>query len=133
MSWKDDFKKNFDLTYKLVNRKVWNLKYPCYGGRFYWFLISRHFENLYFYLTQNALIYTASSAYITEIPFDTIKKLSIKRGLFVKSSIHIRIVADKKYHFYIHCKEVFSTELTGDASENVKAFIETLRLSVKNN
>ena len=50
MSWKDDFKKSFDLTYELVNGKVWNLKYPCYGGRFYWFLISRHFENLYFYL-----------------------------------------------------------------------------------
>ena len=31
MSWKDDFKKSFDLTYELVNEKVWNLKYPCYG------------------------------------------------------------------------------------------------------
>ena len=96
MSWKDDFKKSFDITYDFVNKKVCNLKYPCYGGRFHWFLVSRYFDSLYFYLTENSLIYTLSGAYITEIPFNTIKKISIQRGLFVKSSIHIRIVADKK-------------------------------------
>jgi hypothetical protein len=133
MSWKDDFKKSFDLTYELVNGKVWNLKYPCYGGRFYWFLISRHFENLYFYLTQNALIYTASSAYITEIPFDTIKKLSIKRGLFVKSSIHIRIVADKKYHLLLKDMKWLSTQMTGNNEDNIRGFIATLQASVKDN
>ncbi|MBQ9805314.1 MAG: hypothetical protein IJW49_02230 [Clostridia bacterium] len=132
MSWKDDFKKSFDLTYELVNEKVWNLKYPCYGGRFYWLLISRHFENLYFYLTQNGLIYTASSAYITEIPFDTIKKLSIKRGLFVKSSIHIRIVADKKYHLLLKDMKWLSTGMTGNNEDNIRGFIATLQASVKN-
>ena len=133
MSWKDDFKKSFDLTYELVNGKVCNLKYPCYGGRFYWFLISRHFENLYFYLTQNALIYTASSAYITEIPFDTIKKLSIKRGLFVKSSIHIRIVADKKYHLLLKDMKWLSARKTGKNKDNIQGFIQMLQTSVKNN
>ncbi len=133
MSWKDNFKKSFDLTYELVNEKVWNLKYPCYGGRFYWFLISRHFENLYFYLTQNALIYTASGAYITEIPFDTIKKLSIKRGLFVKASIHIRIVADKKYHLLLKDMKWLFTRMTGNNEDNISGFIATLQASVKNN
>lgn len=132
MSWKDDFKKGFDLTYELVNEKVWNLKYPCYGGRFYWFLVSQYFENLYFYLTQNSLIYTASGAHITEIPFDTIKKLSIKRGLLVKSSIHIRIVADKKYHLLIKDMKWLSTGMTGNNEDNIRGFIETLQASVKN-
>ena len=133
MSWKDDFKKSFDLTYELVNGKVRNLKYPCYGGRFYWFFVSRHFENLYFYLTQNGLIYTTSSAYITEIPFDTIKKLSIKRGLFVKSSIHIRIVADKKYHLLLKDMKWLFTRITGDNGDNINGFIATLQASVANN
>ena len=132
MSWKDDFKKSFDLTYKFVNGKVWNLKYPCYGGRSYWFLISRHFENLYFYLTQNALIYTGSGAYITEIPFDTIKKLSIKRGLFVKSSIHIRIVADKKYHLLLKDMKWLSARKTGNNEDHIQGFIQMLLTSVKN-
>ena len=132
MSWKDDFKKSFDLTYKLVNKKVWNLRFPCYGGRFYWFLLTRSFENLYFYLTPNSLIYTASSAYITEIPFDKIKKISIKQGGIVKSSFHIRIVADKRYHLLIKDMKWLSTKLTGNGEDNVRNFLETLKASVEN-
>ena len=133
MSWKDDFKKGFDVTYELVNKKVWNLKYPCYGGRFYWFLVSRLYDSLYFYLTENSLIYTLSGAYITEIPFNTIKKVSIKRGLFIKSSIHIRIVADKKYHLLLKDMKWLSTRKTGNSEDNIKGFIATLQASVKNN
>ena len=132
MSWKDDLKKSFDLTYKLVNKKVWNLRFPCYGGRFYWFLLTRSFENLYFYLTPNSLIYTASIAYITEIPFDKIKKISIKQGVIVKSSFHIRIVADKRYHLLIKDMKWLSTKLTGNGEDNVRNFLETLKASVEN-
>lgn len=127
MSWKDDFKNGFDQVYELVKGKYADIRFPCYGGRFYWFLISRHFENLYFYLTKNSIIYTASRAYITEIPFDTIKKLSVKQGLFVKSSFHIRIVADKRYHFIIKRLDYLSTRLTGNNVDNLKMFIDTLQ------
>ena len=133
MSWKDDFKKSFDRIYEIVRRKYPDIRFPCYGGRFYWFLITRHFESLYFYLTENSLIYTASSAYITEISFDTIKKLSIKRGVFVKSSIHIRIVADKKYHLLLKDMKWLSTRNTGNNDDNIKGFIQMLQTSVKNN
>ena len=127
------FQKSFDRIYEIVRRKYPDIRFPCYGGRFYWFLITRHFESLYFYLTENSLIYTASSAYITEIPFDTIKKLSIKRGLFVKSSIHIRIVADKKYHLLLKDMKWLSVRKTGNNEDNIKGFIETLQASVNNN
>ena len=133
MSWKDDFKKSFDRIYEIVRRKYPDIRFPCYGGRFYWFLITRHFESLYFYLTENSLIYTASSAYITEISFDTIKKLSIKRGLFVKSSIHIRIVADKKYHLLLKDMKWLSARKTGNNEDNIQGFIQMLQTSVKNN
>ena len=133
MSWKDDFKKSFDQTYEIVRRKYPDIRFPCYGGRFYWFLITRHFESLYFYLTENSLIYTANSAYITEIPFNTIKKLSIKRGLFVKSSIHIRIVADKKYHLLLKDMKWLFARKTGNNEDNIQGFIQILQTSVKNN
>ena len=93
MRWKDDFKQEFDLIYKIVKDEYSDIKYPCYGGRFYWFLVSRYFEELYFYLTQSSLIYT-SGGYISKIPFSKIRKLSVKQGLLVKSSFHVRIVAD---------------------------------------
>ena len=132
MSWKDDFKKSFDLTYGFVKEKVRDLKYPCYGGGFVWFLVSRHFYNLYFYLTKNSLIYTTSGASVTEIPFYMMKKLSIKRGAFVKSSIHIRIVADKRYHFLIKDMKWLSTKITGKNEDNIRGFIDTLQSSFKN-
>ena len=127
MGWKDDFKKSFDFTYGVVNEKVRNLRFPCYGGRFYWFFVSRYFEALYFYLTKNSLIYTASGAYITEIPFDTIKKVSIKRGAFVKSSIHILIVADKRHHLLIKDMKWLSTKMTGNNEDNIRGFTDTLK------
>ena len=131
MSWKDDFKNGFDQVYEIVKRKCPDIRFPCYGGRFYWFLITRRFESLYFYLTDNSLVYTVSSAYITEIPFDTIKKLSIKRGVFVKSSIHIRIVADKKYHLLLKDMKWLSTPKIGNNKDNIKGFIQTLLASIK--
>ena len=133
MSWKDDFKNGFDRVYEIVKRKYPDIRFPCYGGRFYWFLTTRHFESLYFYLTENSLIYTASSAYINEIPFDRIKNLSIKRGLLVKSSIHIRIVADKKYHLLLKDMKWLSTQMTGNNEDNIRVFIAALQASVKDN
>ena len=130
MSWKDDFKKGFDRIYEIVRRKYPDIRFPCYGGRFYWFLITRHFESLYFYLTENSLIYTASSAYITEIKFSDIRKISIKQGWLFKSSFRIRIFAEKKYHLQINAIKDFSTKLTGNSADNVKSFIETLRARV---
>ena len=127
---KGDFKKIFDRIYEIVRRKYPDIRFPCYGGRFYWFLITRHFESLYFYLTENSLIYTASSAYITEIKFKDIKKISIKQGRLFKSSFRIRIVADKKYHLQINAIKDFSTKLTGNSADNVKIFMDTLRASV---
>lgn len=131
MNWKDNFKNGFERVYEIVKRKYPDIRLPCYGGRFYWFLITLHFESLYFYLTKNSLIYTASSAYVTEIPFDTIKKLSIKRGLLVKSSIHIRIVADKNYHLLLKDMKWLFTRNTGNNEDNIKGFIETLQASVE--
>ena len=131
MSWKEGFKRGFDVVYELVSEKHADIRYPCCGGRFYWFLVSRHFESLYFYLTNDSIIYTASSAYITEIPFSSIKKLSVKQGCIFKRSFNIHIVADKKYHFLVNDIKDFSTQLTGDGSENVKKFLETLKMSVE--
>ena len=131
MSWKDDFKNGFDRIYEIVKRKYPDIRFPCYGVRFYWFLYTRHVEDLYFYLTKNSLIYTASSAHITEIKFKDIKKISIKQGWLFKFSFRIRIVADKKYDLQINVIKDFSTKLTGNSAENVKNFIDTLRVSVK--
>ena len=131
MGWNDDFKKGFDRVYETVRRKYPDARFPCYGGRFYWFLFTRHFETLYLYLTQNSLIYTASSAYVTEIKFNDIKKISIKQGRLIKHSFSIRIVADKKYHLQIYAIKDFSTKLTGSAAENVKRFIDTLEASAR--
>ncbi len=131
MSWKDDFKNGFDQAYEIVKRKYPDIRFPCYGGRFYWFLWMRRFKTLYFYLTQHSLIYTASGAYVTEIPFHEIKKISIKRGLIFKSSFSIRIVADKKYYLQINMIKDFNTKLTGSSADNVKNFIDTLQLNVE--
>ena len=132
MSWKDDFKKSFDFVYTFVKQKYPDIRFPCYGGRFYWILVSRYFEELHFYLTENSLLYTASSAHITEIPFDKIQNVSVKQGKFIKSSFHIRIVADQKYHFIIKKLDYLVTELTGNSADNVKNLIDTLRSSVEN-
>ena len=131
MGWKDDFKKSFDQVYESVRRNYTDIQFPCYGGRYHWFLFTRYFENLYFYLTENSLIYTASSAYITEIKFHDVKKISIRQGWLFKSSFHIRIVADKKYHLQINEIKDFSTKLTGNSADNVKNFIDMLRTNIR--
>lgn len=130
LGWKDNFKDSFDVTYQLVKDKVSNIKFPCYGGKFYWFLVSRHFDNYYFYLTTNSLIYTLSSAYILEIPFKDITKMKIKRGLLLKNHYHIWLRADQKYHFLICDIKDLNTKLTGVSSENVRNFINTLKIKV---
>ena len=128
ISWRDDFKFGFDCVYKTVKRKYADIRFPCYGGRYYCFF-KRRFEELYFYLTKNSILYTASGAYITEIPFDKIKKISIRQGLLFRFLFQIRIVADRKYHLQINNLKGFSTALTGNGADNVKNFIDTLRAS----
>ena len=126
MSYQDDFKIGFDYTYETVKRKYSDAKYPCYGGRYYWFLYMRRFQSAYFYLTSSSLIYTTNCIDVVEVPFSSIKKISIKQGKIFKSSYTVRIVADKKYHFIINSIKDFSTVLTGDGATNVKSFIDTL-------
>ena len=130
MGWKDSFKNTFDVAYQLTKSKKQDIRFPCYGGKFHWFLISYHFDNVYFYLTDDALIYTDSGAYLTEIPFCSIKKLKIKQGWLFKHSYQVYVVADKKYHFQINEIKDFSTELTGKSSENVERFLDMLRIKV---
>lgn len=130
MSWKGDFKNCIDFTYNLAKKKFPDIKFPCYGGRFYWFLVDRHTENIYFYLTEKSLLYTESGVYFTEIPFKNIRKLSVKKSAITKSMFHIRLVADKRHHLFIYCKEDFSTDLTGNAIKNTNNFIAVLQSSV---
>ena len=129
INWKDDFKKGFDNVYEFVKEKYPDVRFPCYGGRYYWFFITRSFESLHFYLTRDALIYTSSGIYVTKIPFDKIKKISVRRGILLKSSFRIRIVADRKYHLQINEIKDFSTKLTGNSKDNAKNFIDTLLAS----
>lgn len=128
MSWTDDFKKGIDSVYKSVRKQYPDIEFSCYGGRFYWFLFTRHFKQLHLYTTNNCLLFTSSGAYITEIPFDKIRKLSVKQGLLIKSSYHIRFVADKKYHFLVKNLDRLSTNLTGNCIDNVNGFIDMLKL-----
>ena len=126
MSYQDDFKIGFDNTYETVKRKYSDAKYPCYGGRYYWFLYMRRFQSAYFYLTSSSLLYTENCVDIIEIPFDSIRKISITQGKVFKSSYTVRIVADKKYHFIINSIKDFFTDMTGNGETNVKNFINAL-------
>lgn len=126
----DRFKKVIDGTYNSVKRKIPDIKYPCYGGRLYRFFISVHDEYLYFYLTEDSLIYTSNGVLINAIPFKDIKKLSVKRGAVIKYRFRIRLATGRKFHFYLYCNEKHSTALTGSASDNVRQFIDTLLASV---
>lgn len=130
LSWRDTFRKTFDVTYQMVKNEVSYIRFPCYGGKFYWFLVSRHFDNYYFYLTTNSILYTLSGAHILEIPFNDITKIKIKKGLLLKNHYHIRLRADKKYHFLIYDIKDFNTKLTGASCENVRNFINTLKMNV---
>lgn len=42
---------------------------------------------------------------------------------------HIWLRADKKHHFLIYDMKDFATDLTGIGSENVKNFIETIKIN----
>lgn len=131
MSWKDDFKNGFDLTYERVRRKYPDITSPCYGMRFYYtsFNVKQHCDYLYFYLTPKSILYTASGVHITEIPLNMISHLSVKQGWLFRSSFDIRFRAGESYHFSISAIKDFSTERTGKSSDNVKNFIDTLRAS----
>ncbi len=131
MSWKDTFKDEFDFRYQFVKSQKSNIRFPCYGGRFWWFLVSRNFENGYFYLADNSLIYTNNGGYLIEIPFDSIKKLKIKQGKLFKNSYQLYIAADKKYHFQINEIKDFSTKMTGNSRDNVRNFLDTLQIRIK--
>ena len=105
MSWKDNLKNSIDFTYNLTKKKFSDVKFPCYGGRFYWFLISRHKENVYFYLTEKSLLYTSSGVYFVEIPFKNIRKLSVKKSAIIRSMYHIKMVTDKKNIAFIKYRD----------------------------
>jgi hypothetical protein len=126
MSYQDDFKNGFANTYETVKRKYSDAKFPCYGGRYYWVLYMRRFQSAYFYLTSSSLIYTSNCVDVVEIPFSSIKKISVKQGKVFKSSYTVRIVADKKHHFVINNIKNFSAVITGDGATNVKSFIDML-------
>ena len=130
LKWQEKFKNTFDFTYKLVKGKISDILFPCYGGKFYWFLIFRHFKKQYFYLTNDSIIFTATGAHITEISLKDITNLQVKRGRLAKHSYHIHLYADKKYHLLINDIKDFSTDLTGNGHENVNSFITTLKSSV---
>ena len=131
MKRKDQFKKMFDFTYEVVKRKLPDIKFPCYGGQFYRYLLNTYNEYLHLYLTPRGIAFTASGGHISEVPYCSIKSLSVRQSRLSKSMYHIRLVADKKYHFYIYDREIISTELTGNVSENVKGFIDTLQSEVQ--
>ena len=128
----DPVRVEIDFVYKLTKTKYKNIRFSCYGGRFYG-LFSLYDEYLHFYLTDNSILYTASGTRITEIPIERILKISVRKSVLSKSMIHIRLIADKRYHFFIYCNEHFSTDLTGDEIKNANSFIDTLKASVGNN
>ncbi len=70
MNWNEQIKHSIDFTFDLVKKQYKDIMFPCYGGRFYRFFLYRYYErSIYFYLTNDALIYTPSGATFTEIPF----------------------------------------------------------------
>lgn len=129
MSWKERFKYGFDFNYEAVKREYPDIKYPCYGGRFYYHSINypRKFEELYFYMTSKSLIYARGCTNITEIPFKIITNVSIVQGRPFKSSYHVRFNGGGDHHFIIKDMSWLSTELTGNNADNLKGFFETLR------
>lgn len=129
LGWRDNFKKSFDVTYELVRDEVFDISFPCYGGRFLYSGTS--FYTCYLYLNSSYLVYTYSGGYIYKIPLNEIKKLKVKKGFWRKNNYHIYFLADRKYHFIVYDLKNFSTKLTGEGKENVKTFIDTLQKSVK--
>lgn len=129
LGWRDNFKKSFDVTYELVRDEVFDISFPCYGGRFLYSGTS--FYTCYLYLNSSSLVYTYSGGYIYKIPLNEIRKIKVKKGFLCKNHYHIRLYADRKYHFLVYDLKNFSTKLTGEGKENVKAFIDTLQINVQ--
>ena len=130
MRWSDEFKKDIDFTYKMVKFEIPDARFPCYGGRYRLTFCRYGFDTCYLYLTSSSLIYTYSGGYKYKIPLNGIQKVTIKQGFLLKNNYHIRFRADKKYHFVIYDMKGLTTELTGASSENVKKFIDTLKMKV---
>ena len=128
LSWSDKFKRSFDLTYELVKDEFSDIKYPCYGGRYWWRFVKRRFDICYLFLSQSSFIYTYSGGHKYQIPFNEITNLKVKNGFVFKNHYHIRFRADRNYHFQIYDLKNFATDLTGASSENIRNFIDTLKL-----
>ena len=129
MKWREQVKYYIDFTFDLVKNQYEDIMFPCYGGRFYRFLLNRYYErSIYFYLTNDALIYTPSGATFTEIPFHEISNLKVwQKG----NKFHIKFTADKKYHFQLYVNKWLVTEKVGNLKDNTKKFIEELESKVK--
>ena len=65
------------------------------------------------------------------IPLNEINKVTVKQGLFYKNHYHLHFYADRNYHFIIYDLKDFSTQLTGDGKENLKAFINMMATFLK--
>ena len=129
LNWKEQERYSLDFTYDLVIRQYSDIFFRCYGGRFYRFFLSRYYERrIYFYLTQDKILYTPSGATFTEIPFCKITNLKIKQK---GQRYHIKFVADKKYHFQLYTQDWLVTDKLGSMKENAEKFIETLLTKVK--
>ena len=130
LRWSDKFKRRFDLTYELVKDELSEIRFPCYGGRFWWHFGKRRFDVCYLYLTPSSFVYTYSGGYKYEIPLNEITKATVKNGFLFKRHYHIRFRVERNYHFIIYDMRDFYTELTGASSENVRNFLDTLKMKV---
>lgn len=129
MNWREEVKHSIDFTFDLVKNQYKDIMFPCYGGRFYRFYLSRYYEReIYFYLTKDELIYTPSGATFTKIPFSEITNLTIKQK---GNRFHIKFTADRKYHFQLYANDWLITEKVGNLKDNAKKFIEELEFKVK--
>ena len=68
--------------------------------------------------------------YKYEIPLNEIAKATVKKGFLFKRHYHIRFRAERNYHFIIYDMRDFDTALTGASSENVRNFLDTLKMKV---
>ncbi len=130
LRWSDKFKRGFDLVYELVKNEFSDIRFPCYGGRFWFRYGNYRFDTCYLYLTPTSIIYTYSGGYRYEIMLNEITKATVKKGFLIKNHYHIRFRADRNYHFLIYDMKDFATDLTGVSSENVRNFIDTLKMKV---
>lgn len=128
MNWKENIKQGIALTFDLIKKQYKEIKFPCYGGMFYRRFLFRYFENqIYLFLTDNALVYTPSGVTFTEIPFSEITDLSIKlKG----NKFHIKFIADKKYHLIIYISNWLFTDEVGSLRENAHSFVDELQSKV---